>query len=211
MANSKTVYKNFRLRGTAVWPKTDQPYTFDQKAKKSFADPKGQYELAVRVEGAALKVVEDNIAHITTSEGFDEVKNNPLTAEVTKDKESGKKSKTGYMLAKAKMYGQSKDGAPKHIKFYGADGKPLPRGFKLTNGSFIEVDVYPAPFDTLGNGIRLNINAIQVLKLADSSHFVSFDVEDGYTADDYEGGDSASSGGSFEDTAKDKAFDPSAF
>ena len=211
MANSKTTYKTFRLRGTAVWPKTDQPYTFDQKSKKSLADPKGQYEIAVRLEGDALKVANDNVANIIKSEGFDEVNNNPLSAETTKDKESGKKVKTGHMLAKAKMYGQTKEGSNKRIAFYGADGKPLPKGFKLTNGSEVVVDVYPVPFDTLGNGVRLNINAIQVIKLADAANYVNFDVEDGYTANDYDGDDDAPAGGSFEDTTKDKDFDPSAF
>lgn len=172
--------------GVAVHPKLDQPYYFDEKQKKSFADPKAEHprsdlNITVAYDEAdaapLIKVIKD----YAVEQGFDleDVKNWPWKKE--KDKETGKP--TGRILFKWKQYAKTMDGDINSVPHYDAKLNKLPKGFKITGGSLVRPKGRILAFDVgAQNGVRLLLSAIQVIERrvieADSS---GFDATDGYT------------------------------
>ena len=164
-------YTNFvSPRGTAKYPKLDQPYKWSSGQNKSVQDADGQYEVAV-VMGAAeaapfVKLIQDAI----TASGIDP-QNKPFKKVV--DKDTGKP--TGDVEFKFKAYGKDYDGNPQRIKFFDAKAKPIPSNLSLSSGSIIKVEGYVTVAKL---GARLNIRGVQVISLAEAPS--SFGEEEGY-------------------------------
>jgi hypothetical protein len=146
--------------GLAVYPKTDQPYRFDQKLSKSVPDPDGAFELSVSIPKADAEAVVKQLKAFAKEEGLKAVKNWPFHDEV--DRDTGEP--TGRVIFKAKAYGKTKDGRAKSVRHYDGMGRPVPAGFKLTSGSLVSVRVWPSTYTTLGGGVKLSLEGVQVLK-----------------------------------------------
>lgn len=190
--STKKKVTNFVLGpATARFPKLDQPYYFDNKAKKSIPDPTGQVQGSalstelIMTEQAAAPYIE---AIKRVAEGFgldvDDVKNWPFSKE--KDKET--KKPTGNVIFKLKKHATLKDGSVNRVVFVDSKLKPLPRGFRLTSGSTVVVNGYYRPYSELGGGVSMRLDSVQVLKYAErQSNLEGFAaVEDGFSAEDVE-------------------------
>ena len=170
-------YVNFvSPRGTAKYPKTDQPYSFNQKMNKSVHDPDGQYELQIitDAETAApfLKLVQQAI-----KDSGIEPQNLPFKKVVDKDTNKP----TGEIEFKFKAYGKDNNGKSQRLKFFDAKAKPMPTNFALTSGSVVRVDGWVSVAKL---GARLNMRGVQIISLAEAQS--SFTAEDdGF---EYEGG-----------------------
>lgn len=191
MSTKKKITRFVIGPATARFPKLDQPYYFDNKAKKSFPDPTGQKQ------GAALTVEivmpEDQAAPIIAQckkiadeagLDLDEVKNWPFSKE--KDRET--KKPTGNIVFKLKKYALAKDGTVNKVLFVDGKLNPIPSGFRLTSGSTIKVNGYFAPFKEVGGGVSLRLDSVQVLKFVErAGSTAGFEAEDdGFS---YGGGD----------------------
>ena len=172
--STKSKYVNFTSpRGTAKWPKLDQPYSFNSKMKKSVPDAEGQYELILSMSKADAKPLIDAVETACKQENI-KPKNKPFKEELD---EAGKK--TGNVLVKLRAYGKKKDGTKNTIVLVDAKGNKLPKSFNLTGGSEVKAAGYVSVAEL---GARLNLREVQVLKLAEVRS--AFQEEDGFT---YEG------------------------
>lgn len=174
---------------TARFPKLDQPYYYDNKAKKSFPDPTGQKQgsnlstdLVMSEQDAAPLIAKIKKVAEEAGLDLDEVKNWPFSKE--KDRET--KKPTGNIVFKLKKYALAKDGSVNRVIFVDSKLQPLPKGFRLTSGSTVMANGYLAPFKELGGGVSMRLDSIQVLKFAERSANLSgfAAVEDGYTAEE---------------------------
>ena len=180
MANK---YTNFvSPRGTAKYPKTDQPYSFNQKLNKSMPDPDGQYELAVVMDAETAAPFVKLVQQAIKESGIDPT-NLPFKKVVDKDT----KKPTGEVEFKFKAYGKDANGKPQRLKFFDAKAKPMPTNFPLTSGSSVKVEGWVSVAKL---GARLNIRGIQVLKYVEqASGFTAEEDEDAFS---YEGGNEES-------------------
>jgi hypothetical protein len=159
MAN-KPAQKFFLPDGQAVYPKTDRPYKYDKAAKRSVPDPDGMYKLEVALDAADAEPVIEQLKAFAKAEGLKSVKNWPWKEEVDKDTDEP----TGRVIFKTKQYGKTREGATKRVLHADGAGRPLPKTFKLTSGSTVSVQVRPKTFKELGGGVKLSLEAIQVLR-----------------------------------------------
>lgn len=187
--NKKKVTRFVIGPATARFPKLDQPYYFDNKAKKSFPDPTGQrpganlsVELVMPEDQAAPLIAQCKAVAEEAGLDLDEVKNWPFSKE--KDKDT--KKPTGNIVLKLKKYALARDGSVNRVTFVDGKLNPMPSGFRLTSGSTIRVNGYYAPFKEVGGGVSLRLDSVQVLKLVErSSSMDGFAVEeDAFTYED---------------------------
>ena len=152
--------EKLKLRGFAVYPKTDRPYRYDQSAGRSVVDyDNGRYELNVALSAEQAEGFQKIIKAVAKEGGLKTVKNWPWKPEV--DKDTG--DETGRILFVAKQNAMSKDGTPKKISHYDASAERLPATFKLTTGSEVIMACRPGVYKTLGGGVTLYLDAVQVL------------------------------------------------
>lgn len=159
-------YKAPRLyvRGTARFPKTDKPYTFDQAKSKSVPDPDGKYSIEVIITPAELGKHKSAIEEAARAGGLKKVKNWPFTEEIDKDTDEP----TGNFILKASQYGKNKDGSKRKMPHVDASGAPIrDPEFRLTSGSTVIIAVRPNSYKTLGGGVNLYLDGVQVVKLAE--------------------------------------------
>lgn len=161
-------------RGTAKYPRVDQPYTYNKSIKKSVPDPNGGYEMKLVMEPADFapfkKAIDTAVKEAKVTPEF-----MPYKKEV--DKDTGEP--TGKIEIVFKAYGKEKDGRTrKKIKFFDAKGKPMPSNFPLTAGSVVKVNGYMSISD---KSARLNMDAIQIISLVERAPV--FEEEDGFTYD----------------------------
>lgn len=163
-------------RGTARYPKVDQPYSWSNAQNRSVPDPEGQYELKLIMPAKDAKGIKDAVDEAIKQVG---VKPTHLPFEKEKDKDTG--AETGNVIVKFKAYGKRKDGSANRLKFVDAKLHPLPSNFRLTSGSVCKVDGY---ITVAKLGARLNIRAIQVIDLAPESGSHNFSEEEGFEYED---------------------------
>lgn len=177
MTTKKKTYVDYMSpRGTAKYPKTDQPYSFSQSQNRSVADPNGQYELTLLMSPEDAGEIKKKVEEAIKLEGIKPT-NLPYKKEIDKDT----KKETGLVEVKFKAYGKKKDGSVNRIKFVDAKGTPLPKSFRLTSGSVVKAAGYVSIAKL---GARLNLNFVQVIKYVpfeDRSN--PFTEEDGFTYD----------------------------
>jgi hypothetical protein len=167
---------------TARFPKLDQPYYYDNKLKKSVADPKGEnkgsslsVDLIMAEQDAAPLIKKIKDAAVEKGLDLDEVKNWPFSKE--KDKDT--KKPTGNIVFKLKKYALARDGSVNTVNFVDAKLNPLEKGFRLTSGSQIKANGYLQVYSELGGGVSLRLDSIQVLKLVErQANLSGFAVED---------------------------------
>lgn len=157
-------------RGTAKYPRLDQPYAWSDAQNRSVPDPDGQYEVKVLVPADEAKPL---IATITKAVSESGMKPKHLPYRKAIDKETNEE--TGDIEFTFRAYGKTKQGGPNRIKFVDAKTNPMPSTFRLTSGSIIKISGYVS---VAKMGARLNMRGVQVISLAQQSD--GFSVEEGY-------------------------------
>lgn len=191
MSTKKKITKFVLGPATVRFPKLDQPYYYDNAAKKSFPDPTGQRpgaslstDLLMSEQDAAPFI--EKIKAVAEEAGLDldDVKQWPFSKE--KDKET--KKPTGNIVFKLKKYATDRAGNVNRVLFVDAKVKPLPAGFRITSGSTVKANGYFTAFKELGGGVSMRLDSIQVLSYAERGGST-----DGFAAEDegftYEGPD----------------------
>lgn len=175
-------------RGTAKYPKCDQPYSFNQRLNRSQPDPEGQYELTLLMSPEDAGAIKKKVEEAIKIEGIKPA-NLPYKKEVDKDTSK----ETGLVEVKFKAYGKKKDGSVNRISFVDAKGKALPSSFRLTSGSVVKVAGYVSVAKL---GARLNLRSVQVINYVpyeDNSN--PFTEEDGFVYDEADFADNPVSNG----------------
>ena len=157
-------------KGTAKYPKLDQPYSWSDAQSRSIPDPDGQYEVKMLVPADQAAPMIDTIKKAIADSGM-KPKHLPFKKAVDKATDE----ETGDIEFTFRAYGKTKQGGPNKIKFVDAKTTPMPSTFRLTSGSIIKISGY---ISVAKMGARLNIRGVQVISLAQQSD--GFSVEEGY-------------------------------
>jgi hypothetical protein len=172
-----TKYINYTSpKGSAKYPKLDQPYSWSQTQNRSVPDADGQYELVLIMPAADFKPLKALLDEAIEQSGI-KPQNVPYKKEM--DKDTGEA--TGNVEVKFKAYGKRKDGSKNTVKFFDAKARPMPSNYALTSGSVVKAEGW---ISVAKMGARLNLRGVQVISLADRGS--AFAAEDGY---EYEGDD----------------------
>lgn len=178
----KKVNNKLMVRGIAAYPKTNKPVKYDQVAKRSVYDADGSYELTIIISTDQAAKLDARLRQFAAEKGLKKIKNMPLSEQI--DAEG---NETGKWVLKAKQYGKNKDGSVKRILHVDGATRPLGKDFVLTSGSEINLDAYLTTYEQLGGGVRVNINAIQVIKYVEYEATGGFQPEEGaWTSDETE-------------------------
>lgn len=173
MSDKKTKSINFvSPRGTAKYPKIDQPYSWSNAQNRSVPDSEGQYELNIVMPEKDATPIKEAVKEAIKLAGIKPT-NLPFKKEI--DKDTG--AETGNVEVKFRAYGKRKDGSVNKIKVVDAKLHPMPSNFRLTSGSIVKVDSY---ITVAKLGARLNIRAVQVLDLAPEMGGNNFSAEEGF-------------------------------
>lgn len=171
---------NFKTpRGTAKWPRLDQPHSWNDAAQKNMPDPDGQYETKVVIPEKdaqpLIKLIKETIA-----ESGIKPKHLPFKPEIDRDTDEP----TGNIEFTFKRYGKGTDGKPNRIAYFDAKGHMV-KDVSLTTGSTIIVSGY---IGISKMAARLNLKAIQIIKLIERQidGFEPVDDEDAFIASEQE-------------------------
>ena len=166
---------------TALWPKIDKPYRFDNEENRSVpcaADADGAaYELSFKMAKDDAKefwsFIDDSWKQYLKANGkkAEKMKNQPFA----EDKED-----PNFLIFKAKIKA-SYSGQPtkKPTVFNAANQAIDDTDFQLTSGSTVNVAVQAVPYMTgMASGVSLRLRAVQLLELAEVAAGASpFDVD----------------------------------
>lgn len=157
-------------KGTAKYPKLDQPYSWSDSQNRSVPDQDGQYEVKMLVPADQAEPFIATIKKAIAESGM-KPKHLPFKKAVDKATDE----ETGDIEFTFRAYGKTKQGGPNKIKFVDAKTHPMPSSFRLTSGSIIKISGY---ISVAKMGARLNMRGVQVISLAQESS--GFSVEEGY-------------------------------
>lgn len=157
-------------KGTAKYPKLDQPYSWSDSQNRSVPDPDGQYEVKMLVPADQAEPFIATIKKAIAESGM-KPKHLPFKKAVDKATDE----ETGDIEFTFRAYGKTKQGGPNKIKFVDAKTNPMPSSIRLTSGSIIKISGY---ISVAKMGARLNMRGVQVISLAQESS--GFSVEEGY-------------------------------
>lgn len=161
-------------RGTAKYPKLDQPYSWNSTQNRSVPDPDGQYELVLVMPIKDFAPLKASIDEAIKQSG---IKPQNLPYKKEKDKDTGED--TGNVEVKFKAYGKRREGGANKIAFVDAKAKPMPSNYALTSGSVVKAEGW---ISVAKMGARLNLRSVQVISLAERA--IAFAPEDdGYEYD----------------------------
>lgn len=190
-------------KGTAKYPRVDQPYSFSQQQNRTVPDPDGQYELTLLMSPQDAAEIKKKVEEAIKIEGIKPT-NLPYKKEV--DKDTGKE--TGLVEVKFKAYGKKKDGTANKIVYYDSKGNLLPRNFLLTSGSVVKAAGY---ISVAKLGARLNLRSVQVINYVKREADNPFGVEEGgfeYEAADFDNEEETKNNGSNNTaTDEDESYD----
>lgn len=157
---------------TALYPRLNQTYRFDQEEYKSQkCEPTAEgaaYEMSFNLTGEQCKELNTicmqaykNAAALETSKR--KWPEQPLSLPYKRDD-----NKEGHWIGKAKLKGAYSGEATNPPRQVDASRKKLPDGFELTSGSTVNIACTVVPYNTgTINGISLRLRAVQVLELAE--------------------------------------------
>lgn len=155
--------------GIAVFPKLDKVDIYQQLDKngKPKGEPKRTWQTRVKFSDADHVAVDKWLKQIAKDNDL------PATAKLPWHKDK----KTGELTLQASSGEQYKPG------LYGANNARLPANVAIGGGSKIKINVTVFPYEGLGGGIKLYLNAVQVLELQESTFGKSpFEATEGYAA-----------------------------
>jgi hypothetical protein len=172
-------------RGEFVWPKLDEPDTYQAKDKKGNpkGDPKTEFKLNIRFDEKTEAKVRRDLEELTKQFGS-EVGDNEHSP--WKEDKQDKKPQGTFTLFASSAMKDKKTGELIRPPAFDSKNRKLPEGVVIGGGTIGRVDVILFPYDTFGGGVKLYINGVQVIKLVERSFGKSnFDeVEDGYEIDE---------------------------
>ncbi len=178
---TKTQKVNFKTpRGTAKYPRLDQPYSWNDAAQRNMPDPDGQFETRIVMSEKdaqpLIKLIKEAIADAGVKP-----KHLPWKPEV--DKESDEP--TGNIEFTLKRYGKDTQGKPNKIAFFDSKGAMIKRDVDLTSGSVL---ICSGWINVSKMAARLNLKAVQVIKLVEREveGFDAVEDDDAYVAEDDE-------------------------
>lgn len=170
-------------RGIAVRPRCDRAYKWNDGAKKFLPDDEeGKFELKIALSPEDAQPIIDVVEKARIDAGLKKMKNLPYSNEVDYKTEE----ETGRILVSFSQNGKDRNGNSIFVPHFDSKGRPLPKKFQLTAGSEIRVQSHTYAYTTLGGGVKLFLDGIQVIKYVERNQ-VQFDaVEDGfdYVAED---------------------------
>jgi len=158
--------------GTAVFPKLDKVDVYqptNPKTGKPTGEPKRTWNTRVKFSDEDHREVDAWVKKLAKDAGLQNPQNMPWK----KDKKTGEIS---LMVSSGEEY---KPG------LYDSRNKPLPEGTVIGGGSQIRVNVSPFVYEGVGGGVKLYLNAVQVIKLerGGGNGVSPFDEDDsGYVA-----------------------------
>jgi hypothetical protein len=178
---TKTQKVNFKTpRGTAKYPRLDQPYSWNEAAGRNMPDPDGQFETRIimpeKDAQPLIKTIKDAIAAAGVKP-----KHLPWKPEVDKDTDEP----TGNIEFTLKRYGKDTQGKPNKIAFFDSKGVMIKRDVDLTSGSVV---ICSGWINVSKMAARLNLKAVQVIKLIEREveGFEAVEDDDAYVAEDDE-------------------------
>jgi hypothetical protein len=156
--------------GTAVFPKLDKVDVYQPKNAKgqNSGEEKRTWNTRVKYGDEDHRAIDAWLKKLAKDAGLTSVANWPWK----KDKKTGELT---LMVSSGEEY---KPG------LYDAKNKKLPEGTVIGGGSRIKVNVSPFVYEGLGGGIKLYLNAVQVIKLerGGANGVSPFEEEEGYEA-----------------------------
>lgn len=155
--------------GTAVFPKLDKVDVYQPKNAKGQPNgaEKRTWNTRVKYSDEDHREIDNWLKKLAKDAGLKTVTNWPWK----KDKKTGEVT---LMVSSGEEY---KPG------LYDAKNKPLPADVVIGGGSQIKVNVSPFVYEGLGGGIKLYLNAVQLIKLERGGNGVSpFEEDEGYEA-----------------------------
>jgi hypothetical protein len=137
--------------GTAVFPKLDKVDVYQPKNSKgqNSGEEKRTWNTRIKFNDEDHRAVDAWLKKLAKDAGLKSVANWPWKT----DKKTGEIS---LMVSSGEEY---KPG------LYDAKNKALPAGVVIGGGSTIKANVKPFVYEGLGGGVKLYLNAVQVLKL----------------------------------------------
>jgi len=148
------------------WMQTDQPYSFDKASKGAHPCNKeaksAAYSCAARLEAKDAQELIDAIDNAWAGSeyaGSMEPGNKPYFPDTDEDG-----NETGSICFK---FRKSAGGKSWPVKHFDGFGQSLGSDFVIPNGSTGIVNFDLLPYDGMGAGVSLRLNAIQVVKLAE--------------------------------------------
>ena len=162
----------------ALWPRLNTTYKFDNKEKRSvpcdvFEDG-AKYETGFRMNAQQAKKLfsEMKTAYVEKAQnGWPEKFDNPFN-----------KDEDGSYTFKASLKGAyGKDATRKPVQ-YDASNTKLPDDFLLTTGSTVNIAGVFVPYHakSMGTGVSLRLNAVQVTKYVPMQMASPFNTTEGY-------------------------------
>lgn len=180
--SSKIKSKSIFIRGIAAYPKLHKPYKWNDANERSEPNADGEYSTGVVVKNSGIA---DNI--------IASIKEWAKENNISKVKNFPWKEVDGNMVFTGKQYGKDKDGNLKKLPKVDASGNPLPSDFLVTGGSEIVLKVRPSHYKAQGGGIKLYIDAVQVVKYVELDRDFGFDKhDDGFTYGENESSEDSS-------------------
>jgi hypothetical protein len=157
--------------GTAVFPKLDRVDVYqptNPKTGKPTGPEKRTWNTRIKFNDADHREVDTWLKKLAKEAGLRSVQYWPWK----QDKKTGEIS---LMVSSGEEY---KPG------LYDAKNKPLPEGTVIGGGSQIRANVSPFVYDTFGGGVKLYLNAVQVVKLerGGGNGVSPFEEAEGYEA-----------------------------
>lgn len=196
------------VRGIASYPKLHKAHKWDDAKNRSVPDPNGEYETGIVLSEEDASKLQANVKQWAKDNNH-KPKKWPWRPEIDKATEE----ETGRVIFTAKQYAKDQDGEERKIPHVDAGGKPLPANFRLTGGSTIVAKVRPSFYKAQGGGIKLYLDAVQVVAYVEYENDHGFSAQEGYrasgedTADDEDEGDDSSDNNESEDKSENSDTD----
>jgi|TARA_R100001129_G_scaffold118833_2_gene82306 hypothetical protein len=178
----------YNIKGVeALYPKLDRPYKFDNTENRSVpctaTDDGAEYTVNLKIAYADIAPLRKAMVKVYNEK---KAKDWPVFKDNFKLLEGTIKDKDAIFDVKVKIKAAYNKEATRKPRQFSAANEILPDEFQLTTGSIINVAVVLVPYfmkATKMAGVTLRLNAVQVIKLAESSVTSPFEVEDGFTVE----------------------------
>ena len=175
-------------KGEALWAKLDTPdYTFKDDGELSI-DLVVDEDTAEAMREKHSDLLKEQIAEVKKEKKSKKIKLAANEGMSIKPQENEEGEETGKYVIKFSTVGTTRDGTEKTVPVFDAKGNKLDTALKVGNGSTVKVCYSPSAYYSaaLGAGVKLYLNAVQVLDLVEfsggSAESYGFEEEEGFEA-----------------------------
>lgn len=175
---SKTTPQFIIANATALYPKLDRTYRFDNQENRSVpcgaTDDGAEYSTVFRVEAPVAKQL------LTYMKEVYEAQRKPNWPEFKNPLKKQEDGTYEYKTSLKGAYNGEKTAKPVQVD---AKTNKLPDDFQLTTGSIVNLAVVGVGYSaSMGNGVSLRLRGVQVVSLAERADSNPFDVVDGFNS-----------------------------